>query len=211
MNTLKNVLLVEGKDDEHVLKHVSRNRQGPRFDITTHGGIQNLLQTLPVRLKAAAHNTNVGIVVDADTDASARWDSVRDRLVDLGYPGVPAQPHPEGTILEPPDKALLPRVGVWMMPDNRSAGILEDFLRFLVPAGSRLFEYVENSVARIPESELRFTPVNQPKARIHTWLAWQKEPGKPLGLAIAARYLDPDVPEADALVVWLKRLFGPEQ
>src|SRR5436190_24268592 len=28
------------------------------------------------------------------------------------------------------------------------------------------------------------------KALIHTWLAWQEKPGRPLGLAITARYFD---------------------
>ncbi|MGO8750061.1 MAG: DUF3226 domain-containing protein [Thermoguttaceae bacterium] len=42
---------------------------------------------------------------------------------------------------------------------------------------------------------------------IHTWLAWQKKPGKPLGIAIRERFLDPNVPQVDVLVSWLKRLF----
>ena len=50
-------------------------------------------------------------------------------------------------------------------------------------------------------------PLDEPKAVIHTWLAWQKEPGRPFGTAITARFLDPNVPEVDVLVAWLKRLF----
>ena len=52
---------------------------------------------------------------------------------------------------------LLPRFGVWLMPDNQSRGILEDFLHFLVPAGSQLFEHVKSSVATIPANERRFS------------------------------------------------------
>ncbi len=102
---------------------------------------------------------------------------------------------------------LLPRVGVWVMPDNQTEGILEDFLRFLVPENSALFGHVESSVAEIPEGEVRFRPPDTPKAIIHTWLAWQREPGKPLGAAITARYLDPNVAKVDLLVAWLNRLF----
>ena len=93
------------------------------------------------------------------------------------------------------------------MPDNQTKGILEDFLRFLVPAGSRLFDHVTTSVATIPEGERRFSQLAEPKALIHTWLAWQEEPGKPMGTAITARYLDPNVAQVDVLVSWLKRLF----
>ena len=104
---------------------------------------------------------------------------------------------------------MLPRVGVWIMPDNQTKGILEDFLRFLVPAGSPLFDHVKSSVEAIPEGERRFSQLAEPKAIIHTWLAWQGEPGKPLGTAITARYLDPDVAQVDVLVSWLNRLFFP--
>lgn len=96
------------------------------------------------------------------------------------------------------------------MPDNQTKGILEDFLRFLVPVGSRLFDHVTTSVAAIPEGERRFSQLSQPKALIHTWLAWQKDPGTPFGTAITARFLDPDVAQMDVLVLWLRRLFFPE-
>ena len=95
------------------------------------------------------------------------------------------------------------------MPDNQQKGILEDFLRFLVPDGSLLFEQVKTSVASIPVAEVRFTKLAEPKALIHTWLAWQEEPGKPMGTAITARYLDANVVQVDALVSWLNRLFFP--
>lgn len=95
------------------------------------------------------------------------------------------------------------------MPDNKSQGILEDFLRFLIPSDSLLFDHVSSSVAAIPDGEKRFTALAEPKALIHTWLAWQEEPGKPLGTSITARYLDPDVAQVDILIDWLKRLFFP--
>jgi hypothetical protein len=206
--TLKKILLVEGKDDEHVLKHVSGNRGGPRFDeVAAHGGIDRLLDAIPVRLKAIADTAIVGIVVDADTDAAARWQALRDRLVNVGYEDFPQQPDRDGTVVDPPPGARLPRVGIWMMPDNRNTGILENFLRFLVPVGSPLFDHVTASIASIPKGEVRFGKLDEPKAVIHTWLAWQEEPGNPLGTAITARYLDPDVPEVNVLVTWLNRLY----
>jgi hypothetical protein len=38
-------------------------------------------------------------------------------------------------------------------------------------------------------------------------LAWQQEPGKPLGQAITARYIDADAPNAKQLIEWLRSLF----
>jgi hypothetical protein len=205
----RNILLVEGKDDEHVLKHVCGTRDVQELDeIKEQGSVEKLLENFPVRLKESDVEA-LGVVIDADTDLAARWDSLRNRLILVEYENVPEDPAPDGTILDPPAGTLLPRVGIWIMPDNQSEGILENFLRFLVPAGSALFEHVESSVAAIPEGERRFTELAKPKAIIHTWLAWQEEPGKPLGTAITARYLDSGVAQVDDLVSWLNRLFFP--
>jgi hypothetical protein len=64
-------------------------------------------------------------------------------------------------------------------------------------------------VAAIPAEERLFSPLVQPKAIIHTWLAWQAEPGKPFGTAITAKFLDANVAQVDVLVAWLKSLFFP--
>lgn len=205
----KKILLVEGIDDEHVIKHLCGKRGVGKLDeIKPQGDVTRLLENFPVRLKESDVEA-LGVIIDADTNLAARWQSLRDRLTKAGYQNVPDLPIPTGTILNAPADSLLPRVGVWIMPDNQTRGILEDFLRFLVPAGSHLFEHVESSVAGIPEGERRFTQLAEPKAIIHTWLAWQKEPGKPLGTAITAEFLDPTVAQVDVLVGWLQRLFFP--
>ncbi len=203
----RRILLVEGNDDEHVIKHVCGTRGVQKLDeIKPQDGVEQLLENLPVRLKESDVEV-LGIVVDADADLAARWQSLRNRLTKAGYQNVPPHPSADGTILDPPASTLLPRVGIWVMPDNQTTGILEDFLQFLIPEGSPLFEYVQSSVMNIPNGEQRFTELAKPKAIVHTWLAWQKEPGKPLGTAITARFLDPDVEQVDVLVSWLKRLF----
>lgn len=165
-----------------------------------------MLENLPVRLKES-DLAALGVVIDADIDLNARWTSLKNRLADAGYQDIPAKPVLTGTILDSPPGSLLPRVGVWIMPNNQAAGILEDFLRSLVPPASKLFAHVQSSVANIPPGERRFTELAEPKAVLHTWLAWQEDPGKPLGTAITARFLDANVPEVDVLADWLRRLF----
>jgi hypothetical protein len=186
---------------------VRGTRSVQRIDeIKPQGNVEQLLENLPVRLKESDVKI-LGVVIDADTDLAARWQSLRDRLAEAGYRSIPADPLPDGTILDPPAGTLLPRVGIWIMPNNQTKGILEDFLRFLIPEESRLFKHVQASVANIPNGERRFSQLAEPKAIVHTWLAWQKEPGKPLGTAITARCLDPDVEQVSILVSWLNRLF----
>ena len=213
---MRRELLVEGVDDEHVLIHICRSRGIPDVrlvkpsdeDIQELGGIEALLPRIPVRLKAAKDPGDaVGVVVDADLDLNARWEAVRGRLMEAGYEGVPSLPVPDGTIVEPPPGSLLPRTGVWIMPDNKVKGILEDFLTFLVPQlPNPLFSHATASVNSIPDK--RFIDNDRSKAVMHTWLAWQKNPGRPYGTAIKAGFLNSDAPQADVLVGWLERLFS---
>jgi hypothetical protein len=98
-------------------------------------------------------------------------------------------------------------VGIWLMPDNQFPGMLEDFVSFLIPQSDALWQKVDNCLNQIPEKERRFSLDHRIKAQLHTWLAWQKEPGKPLGTAITARYLDAEAAHAQQLIAWIRRLF----
>ena len=92
------------------------------------------------------------------------------------------------------------------MPDNTNNGALENFLVNLVPQfPNPLYDHVKASVAAIPDQ--RFSDGDEPKARIHTWLAWQEEPGRPYGTAIKAGFLDAYANQVDGLVNWLNGLF----
>ena len=219
----RNVLLVEGSDDEHVVKHICGNRGIPHLDeISHHGGAKGVLKegfaeeedaikqtekVFSTSIKLAQEGDTFGIIIDADTDLDARWQSIRHKTVEAGYNEVPNQPNLRGTILTPPANSRLPRLGIWIMPNNRTNGILENFLEFLVPNGDGLLEYARGCVEDLPSR--RFIHNDAPKAVMHTWLAWQSEPGKPYGTAITAKFLDPNVAEADILVEWLKNLYFP--
>lgn len=203
---MKNILLVEGPDDEHVFRNLCGRHGFPRLDeVKPHGGYTALLDAIPTRTKESDIGA-LGIVIDADADISSRWAAVRDRLERSGYE-VPRDPEKSGLVLLPPPGTLLPRVGVWIMPNNRLPGILEDFIRDLVPAGDQLYEYAQNCVDGIAPEQKRFRALDLPKVRIHTWLAWQDEPGKPLGQAITKGILDANAEKALVVVAWLKRLF----
>jgi hypothetical protein len=198
--------MVEGTDDEHVVKHICGQRGlGTIEVIHKYGGKTQLLDGIGTRLKES-DITELGIILDADTNLLASWQSVADRLRASGYLISP-MPSLDGTVAVAPPGTLLPRVGIWLMPNNEVPGILEDFLRFLVPDGDPLFGYVEQSIAAIPAEQVRFDSLSRPKAKMHTWLSWQAEPGRPFGQAIAARYLDPNLPSVDDFARWLRRTF----
>lgn len=206
----KRLLLVEGANDKHVILAIQGKRnlrildQGDIIDCKDSG---QLLSSFPVRLKTAVNDVSrIGVVMDADENLPARWSEIRGILLSAGYVDIPQLPTESGTIVEAPADSHLPRAGVWLMPDNKHSGILENFLRFLVPPDCELFTYAQNVLEGLPER--RFSKVAAPKALLHTWLAWQEEPGRPLGQSITAKFLDHAVPQVDVFVKWLEELFG---
>jgi hypothetical protein len=199
----KRLLLVEGKDDKHVLWSLCKHFKVPEtFDIKEKEGIEKLLGTLDVELEGSDLQ-RLGIIVDADLDLAARWQSLRDILVRLGY-DMPLVPTADGTVVS---LAGRPTIGVWIMPDNTLPGLIEDFVALLVPPGDSLWPRAVGCVGQIPPSERRFPDAYLSKAHVHTWLAWQSDPGTPMGLAITKRYLDANSPHAHALIDWIRRLF----
>ncbi|HST60304.1 MAG TPA: DUF3226 domain-containing protein, partial [Longimicrobium sp.] len=187
MPKFKRRLLVEGKDDKHVVWGLCESYGVPQsFDVEDAEGIDPLLDLVSVQLRGSGIE-RVGVVADADSAVASRWASIGDLLRNLGYEDVPLAPAADGTILVQAGK---PVVGVWLMPDNTTAGMLEDFIASLVPAGDALLVRAAETIDSIPAEERRFSPVHRSKALIHTWLAWQEHPGSPMGQAIGKRDLD---------------------
>ena len=200
-----NLILAEGKDDEHVIKHILRafDVVEGRVDVKDIKGIDNLIEALPVELKGSELSC-LGIVIDADTDVASRWQSVSAIFQKAGYITLPKKPDSNGTIVS---ATGMPTVGIWIMPDNEIAGMVENFVSFLVPQGDDLWGRAVEVVENIDKSMRRFPEIHKAKAEIHTWLAWQKEPGTPFGLAITKKYLDPHCEEGRKFFDWLQRLF----
>jgi hypothetical protein len=196
-------LLVEGKDDQHVVWNLCEVHAVPKaFEVRESEGIDPLLDVLAVQLKGSDVE-RVGVVADADAEIASRWVSIATVLRRHGYDGVPDEPRGPGTIIEQAGK---PRVGVWLMPDNTTAGMLEDFVMALIPADDSLLRRAQAAVDGIPGVERRFTAVHRSKAVVHTWLAWQEYPGSPMGQAIGKGDLDAHAPAAGRFIAWLRRL-----
>ncbi|MDR3707598.1 MAG: hypothetical protein P4L33_04815 [Capsulimonadaceae bacterium] len=198
-----NKLLVEGVDDLHVCKALLEHHRVPEtFVVTPKNGIEALIEGLDVELDASGL-TRLGVIVDADTDLAARWTQLTAKLKAYGYKTVPAQPDASGTVV---DEDGLPRLGAWLMPNNSTTGMLEHFVEQLVPQDDNLWQDAQAVVAGLGDRQ-RFPSQHVKKAQIHTWLAWQKEPGRPLGTAITARYLDANSAQAASFIAWITRLF----
>jgi hypothetical protein len=153
-------------------------------------------------LKATAIE-RVGIVVDADLSIADRWRAIQGILRSAGFAHVPNAPDEQGTIITQSNK---PDVGIWLMPDNRLPGLVEDFAACLIPLDDRLSQLALQAIDAIPVNDRRFSDIHRSKAHIHTWLAWQADPGTPMGLAITKKYLDANAPSAANFLRWVDRL-----
>lgn len=173
------------------------------FEVVDCKGIENLTDQIPVRLKESGLQT-LGIMVDADTDIKSRWNSLKNKLSQSGFE-IPDDIPQNGLIINNGRQ----KVGVWIMPDNRISGMLEDFIAFLVPADDSLLPIANETLNSLEERNLHmYKTSHRSKALIHTWLAWQEDPGTPLGLSITKKYVQTDIEVCRCFIDWIKNLFG---
>ncbi len=234
MNDLS-YLYVEGKTDFHVIKNLlkvheikpvavitDKNKSASKKtgviyinafgdDEYTGRGIEELKSTFTTTINKTYDVSNIGIVVDADDNVNARWDALCNIAKGAGDCVFPTQPSQSGCITtivrqkKPPIK-----LGIWIMPDNENGGMLEHFISDLIPDDNFLWQKAEADVIAIPETERLFPSVHTQKAKIHTWLAWQKTPGRPMGIGITAGWFDHQSPLAQSFIAWIKELFRNE-
>lgn len=197
------ILLVEGKNDKHVLWALLKKYKIPNcFDIIDCGGIEPLKGQISIRFKAPNIDT-VGVIIDADTDIHSRWESVKSKLSEMGFV-IPDNLPEEGLVVKDGNR----KAGVWIMPDNKTNGMLEDFISFLIPEEDSLRPLAESTLESIEKDNLnKYNKIHHSKAFIHTWLAWQEEPGIPMGQSITQRYLNVESERCQKLINWIKKTF----
>ena len=224
------ILFVEGADDQHsiwaICEHFKIEEtfsvevpdgEGKIPKRKTHktelGGIENVLKAARLNLIAGSSAVEcLGIVIDADQNLDLQWRKVLNILTKAGFKNenLPESPDASGTVVA---QEYLPKFGVWIMPDNvTDRGMLEDFLEFLVPDKETNPIWLKavkcsQEVLEEVEVEIRFSDIHLSKARIHAYLAWQKDSGNPFGTSITAKYLQADNPQCQSFVDWLNRLF----
>ena len=126
---------------------------------------------------------------------------LRYRLVQADF-HLPLHREPNGTII-----GGSPRVGIWLWPDNRSPGELEDFVEAMIPRDDGVWPLAQAYVDGIPEAEPRFPAGKTLKTQLHAWLATHRTPGR-MSSAIGTGDLEVDGPVAERFADWLRRLFS---
>ncbi len=200
------MIVTEGSNDMHVIAALCMKHevQEGAFTIYDGGSDSQAIKFFNTSLMGSVPPEVMGIVIDADNPSlEKKWHVLRESLISLGYM-VPERPEPNGTVIE---HRNMPKVGVWLMPDNQVDGMLENFCEKM--ASPEHIEYAKECALKARENGIgSFVDVHIPKAVIHTYLSWQNSPGKPLGQAITAKVLDHDVEIAHKFTSFLKRLFS---
>lgn len=193
-------IMVEGPDDQHVVRRIMRRAKiRGDVDVTQEGGINGLIEAIDGAVPLRSSKKAIGIIADANASPSDRWKELCDPLRENNYKP-PNKPRFFGTILTAQQR---PRVGIWLMPNNRRQGEIEDFVAEMVPKGDKLWKYATTCVTNIPHKT--FAPHRNTRVVMRVWLAMLKEPNF-MGSAISRGALCINGRLCQRFCKWLEKL-----
>ena len=209
MGPFIHLLVVEGTSDQHAVFHLCRTAS-PGLESTftrlEASGFQGVLGTVSGYVNEEGMIA-VGFVVDADDTPDEHWRQVINKIAEANSDiQLPTAPDPGGTIIPENPTIGSPRIGIWVMPDNSTAGELEDFVVQMIPDGDLVWPRAQDYISDIPPDARRFDDETIAKNEVHAWLAARRRPGL-IGLAIRDGDLTITNPLSQRFVTWLNRLF----
>ena len=203
------VLIVEGIDDRGSVIGLMKNyipweKPWPVL-IKEAGGASDVLKPALLSTQLKEHGVRiVGIMLDADTNPTGRYQSIRNTCSRFFFT-LPETLPTEGGIAQ---NAGGMRVGIWIMPNNAAEGYIETFLRVLVPDKEEpIWKHAVDSVESAKALGAQCPDKDIPKANLFTWLAWQSVPGQQPGIALTKHILNPHSPHAASFVKWFRELY----
>lgn len=152
----------------------------------------------------------IGIIIDADKNgATARLTSLIDFIQKkIGVNLPKAELTEKGFGYQVMDNLY---IGIWVMPDNKSEGYLENFISSMIAKNDKTWQFAQAKVKELTEQDFcKFTKAKTQKALLHTYLAWQKTPGLPMGTAVEAEFFNIKNPLVENFADWFKNTFTLE-
>ena len=179
--TAPSQLLVEGNDPknfmEAFLDHLPISPSPSTIQIQNFGGVDELQEFLSAFVKMPDFGTitKIGVIRDAETNATGAFQSVQSSLQNAGLQAPNAVGTPSGGN---------PAVTVLILPGNGQSGMLETLLCKTF-VGTKKDKCLDNFFKCIPGN----IPQNMmPKARAHAWIATQQAPHVSVGVAAKKRF-----------------------
>jgi hypothetical protein len=194
-------LLVEGDNDIHVITNLLMTMKHKPFKgyadkevyknefVVSAGGKVKAKELIPSILDIPDLE-RLGIILDADDSAENTWISIRNILKINGFveSELSKKLQPKGILIQQKGK---PIVGIWIMPDNLmptgkgELAYLEHFYEQIIQPDDKFLAKAASIIEEIATGkDCNFALKDKQKAKIHTWLAWQNEPGNSMGLAL---------------------------
>lgn len=224
----KNILLVEGSNDKafferlcnkHGLKYIVQVSNPVDFVSSSQGGfnskqgvINSLKTLLPLLEDDDSAINKVAIILDADITGnnnggfSSTINQIEVKAGEFKY-NKHSHCNP-GIELKHSDKNM-PALGVWVMPDNKSDGTIENWIKDnIIESERRLFEHACNVVSNLPIT--KFSGSSVAKAELATWLSWQNQPGRTVAYTLkdGNELIDVNDVKYLGLVDWLTKFFN---
>lgn len=209
-NPTRKVLVVEGQTDQHFVLHLCKLAEpelGEKFSYHDSKGFQGLLATIRGFVNQQDLSA-LGFMVDSDDDPLRQWQDIVSRITAANSEiQTPSAPDANGTIIPADPDIGSPRIGIWLMPDNSSAGEIENFVTQMIPENDRVWPLSQAYINGIPVQDRKFEDGKITKSQVHAWLATRKYPGL-MGLAVREGDLAIHGPLTQRFVAWLARLFA---
>ena len=177
------VLLVEGKDEYNFFDALQKHLRLPRIQLVNFEGRDNLQDVLEAVVKDSGFGTvvSLGIELDANSDSQAAFDRIRGALQNPDL----------GVELPVPQRALTPATGAvkvtgMVLPGEATRGSLED-LCLRAFSGNPEALCADGFFECLTEQNMP-RPRQPSKAKMHVFLAAQREFRKDLGWAAFQDY-----------------------
>ena len=199
-------LVVEGYLDKHFIGTLAHLYTKQYIPITRTDGIGKLLEDASSFVKSAGCDA-LGFVIDADCDAYANYSKLRRTLWDACGIDLPPNLSANGVIVcnSQQKSNRNARVGVYIMPDNKSAGQIEDFIIKMIPNGDPVFRLAKAYIKEVENGgHLKRSSV---KATLNAWLSVRENPRHNLKWSYPACDLDLRAPVCESFGYWIRGLF----
>jgi len=192
------LLIVEGRDEEEFFGAILKELDISEIQVAGVGGKSKIKPNLKA-LRADSRFSMVsslGVIRDADEDAKAAFQSIRDALKDAGLP------YPKKPLVSVQGP---PRVTVMILPPNQKKGALEDLCLKAVKDDLAMFcvdQYFDCLDARGSGRPTK----DFAKAKTRVFLSSRKDPTLTLGLAAGKGYWPFDTKMFNSIKKFLKSL-----
>ena len=213
----RKLVIGEGPDDAHFLRAFAKHLGLTDLQAGYYGGKNHLFRTLNALLRTTQTADDkielqaLAVTIDADRNADEAFQFANKVLVCLGYPALGVV----GKIVQtaaPANRRNSPdRIGIFVLPDNSSPGMLETLCletRKADPAMQCVHDYfacvAERAGHRPDDSQ-------KDKARAHAYLASWPYPALKTGTAAPKNYWDLDSEALRPLAKFLGGLQAPPE